>query len=183
MTEAKEQLKAAELSLRRARALPSSTDDKEYLISEHQGEVERLTQQIQSMSSQVKTSQKKDIEKEAIRKIKKEEREKRNEGKKAYYMKDCEHKPLIILPSLTTLQPRSVNASKRHRRRPCVLKVVTKLSRSPKNASASVTKARRRSRYHGPERVVATVLVRNGEEDKLCYIHRQLIHLMFVVFI
>ncbi|TIA89121.1 hypothetical protein E3P99_02197 [Wallemia hederae] len=95
VVQAKEQLKAAELSLRRARALPSSTDDKQYLIAEHQNEVARLTQDIQRMSSQVKTSQKKDIEKDALRKIKKEEREKRGEGKKAYFMKDSEKRKRV----------------------------------------------------------------------------------------
>lgn len=168
MSDVKDQLKAADLSLRRARALPSSTDDKQYLISHHQAEVDNLTQQIQSMSSQVRTSQKKDIEKDTLRKIKKEEREKISDGKKAYFLKDCEYPayqstPLILMT--TTLQPKSVNASKRLRKTPYVLKGVTKQSRNLKNANVSVMKARRRSLCHGPETVDAIVLVLNGEED------------------
>ncbi|TIA91354.1 hypothetical protein E3P81_02071 [Wallemia ichthyophaga] len=95
VSDVKDQLKAADLSLRRARALPSSTDDKQYLISHHQAEVDNLTQQIQSMSSQVRTSQKKDIEKDTLRKIKKEEREKISDGKKAYFLKDSEKRKRV----------------------------------------------------------------------------------------
>ncbi|TIC08748.1 DUF947-domain-containing protein [Wallemia mellicola] len=95
VAEAKEQLKAAQLNIRRARSLPGQSEDKTYLIEEHQAEVDRLTHEIQRMSSQAKTSQKKDIEKEALRKIKKEERDKRGEGKKAYYLKDSEKRKRV----------------------------------------------------------------------------------------
>ena len=174
VAEAKEQLKAAQLNIRRARSLPGQSEDKTYLIEEHQAEVDRLTHEIQRMSSQAKTSQKKDIEKEALRKIKKEERDKRGEGKKAYYLKDCE----LIIPFTnihsSQIQLRNVNALKKLRRKSYVLKEVTKQSRNLKNVNVNVTKAKKRNPFHGLKPVVVIVLEQNGERLRFVLYYRHI---------
>ena len=85
----KDDLNSAELSLRRAKALPGRSDDKFSLIQHHQSEVNRLSKELQSIQSQIQTKKKKDIEKNVLKSIKKEEKDKQNEGKKAYYLKSC----------------------------------------------------------------------------------------------
>lgn len=174
VADAKDQLKTAQLNIRRARSLPGQSEDKTYLIEEHQAEVDRLTHEIQRMSSQAKTSQKKDIEKEALRKIKKEERDKRGEGKKAYYLKDCEFIIPFTNTYLSQIQLRNVNALKKLKRKSYVHKEVTKRSRNLKNANVNVTKAKKRNRSHGQRPVVVIVLEQNGERLRFVLYYRHI---------
>lgn len=174
VADAKDQLKTAQLNIRRARSLPGQSEDKTYLIEEHQAEVDRLTHEIQRMSSQAKTSQKKDIEKEALRKIKKEERDKRGEGKKAYYLKDCEFTIPFTNTHLSQIQLRNVNALKKLKRKSYVHKEVTKRSRNLKNANVNVTKAKKRNPSHGQRPVVVIVLEQNGERLRFVLYYRHI---------
>ncbi|KAL6309916.1 hypothetical protein BKA93DRAFT_889522 [Sparassis latifolia] len=81
-------------NLKRARKmLASSPRD---LREEREQEVQRLERAVKRAESMVGKDRREKVEQEALRKVGKEEREKRKEGKGAWYLKDSDKKGLLL---------------------------------------------------------------------------------------
>ena len=74
-------------NLKRAKKLLSNSPRD--LREEREGEVKRLERAVKRAESTVNQDKRENIEQIALQKAAQEEREKRKQGKKAWYMKDC----------------------------------------------------------------------------------------------
>jgi len=73
-------------NLKRARKLLTSSP--QHLRAEHDAEVERLTLAVKRAESSVNRDKRERVEQDALSTMEKEERQKRQEGKKPYWLKD-----------------------------------------------------------------------------------------------
>ena len=85
----KSELDALKVSLKTAKKLLSNSSRE--LQEERRAEVERLERAVKRAESAVNKDYSEKIEREALDSIKKEEKEKRRQGKKNWYMKSCEY--------------------------------------------------------------------------------------------
>ncbi|PIL31894.1 hypothetical protein GSI_06598 [Ganoderma sinense ZZ0214-1] len=81
-------------NLKRARKLLANSPRD--LREEREGGVERLERAIKRAESLVNKDRRERVEMEALRKVAEDEREKRRQGKKAWYMKDADKKSLLL---------------------------------------------------------------------------------------
>ncbi|KAI9445002.1 hypothetical protein H4582DRAFT_1845149 [Lactarius indigo] len=88
------ELKTLRENLKRARKLLASSPRD--LRPEREAEVERLALAVKRGESSVNKDKREKIEQEALGAIAKEERDKRREGKKAYWLKNAEKKKLLV---------------------------------------------------------------------------------------
>ncbi|KAH9081873.1 hypothetical protein EDB83DRAFT_591627 [Lactarius deliciosus] len=88
------ELKTLRENLKRARKLLASSPRD--LRPEREAEVERLALAVKRGESSVNKDKREKVEQEALGAIAKEERDKRQEGKKAYWLKNAEKKKLLL---------------------------------------------------------------------------------------
>ncbi|KAH9065949.1 hypothetical protein EDB87DRAFT_1554613 [Lactarius vividus] len=88
------ELKTLRENLKRARKLLTSSPRD--LRPEREAEVERLALAVKRGESSVNKDKREKVEQEALGAIAKEERDKRREGKKAYWLKNAEKKKLLL---------------------------------------------------------------------------------------
>jgi len=81
-------------NLKRARKLLTSSP--RHLRAERNAEVERLTLAVKRAESSVNRAKRERVEQNALSTMEKEERQKRQEGKKPYWLKDAEKKKLLL---------------------------------------------------------------------------------------
>lgn len=91
------EMKTLKDNLKRARKLLASSP--RHLREEREQEVARLDSAVKRAESNVNKDKREKIEQEALSKAVKEEREKRKEGKGAWFMKDCK-RSIILFGSL-----------------------------------------------------------------------------------
>ncbi|KAI8990504.1 hypothetical protein BD414DRAFT_438126 [Trametes punicea] len=89
-----EELKTLKENLKRARKLLANSPRN--LREERQAEVERLERAVKRAESLVNKDRQEKVQLEALSKAAKEEREKRKQGKKAWYMKNADKKALLL---------------------------------------------------------------------------------------
>lgn len=82
-----QEMKTLRDNLKRARKL--LTNSPSHLREEREQEVQRLERAYKRAESMVSKDRQEKIQQEALRRIAQEEKEKRNAGKGAWYMKDC----------------------------------------------------------------------------------------------
>ncbi|KAH9950390.1 hypothetical protein B0H21DRAFT_723245 [Amylocystis lapponica] len=88
------EMKTLKDNLKRARKLLASSPRD--LREEREQEVQRLERAVKRAESMVNKDRREKIEQEALHKVAKGEREKRKEGKGAWYMKDSDKKQLLL---------------------------------------------------------------------------------------
>ncbi|KAH9178929.1 hypothetical protein EDB89DRAFT_1929178 [Lactarius sanguifluus] len=88
------ELKTLRENLKRARKLLASSPRD--LRPEREAEVERLALAVKRGESSVNKDKREKVEQEVLGAIAKEERDKRQEGKKAYWLKNAEKKKLLL---------------------------------------------------------------------------------------
>ncbi|KAI0361536.1 DUF947-domain-containing protein [Trametes cingulata] len=89
-----EEMKTLKENLKRARKLlVNSPRD---LREEREAEVQRLERAVKRAESMVNRDRQEKVQLEALSRVSKEEREKRKEGKKAWYMKNADKKALLL---------------------------------------------------------------------------------------
>ncbi|KAI0257354.1 hypothetical protein BJV78DRAFT_29417 [Lactifluus subvellereus] len=81
-------------NLKRARKLLASSP--RHLRPEREAEVERLELAVKRAESSVNRDKREKVEQEAVNKMAKEERDKRQKGKKAFWLKNSEKKKLLL---------------------------------------------------------------------------------------
>ncbi|RPD82484.1 DUF947-domain-containing protein [Lentinus tigrinus ALCF2SS1-7] len=89
-----DELKTLRENLKRARKLLANSPRD--LRPERETEVERLERAVKRAESAVNKDRREKVEMDALSKAAKEEREKQNQGKKAWYMKDADKKALLL---------------------------------------------------------------------------------------
>ncbi|KAI9069293.1 DUF947-domain-containing protein [Trametes sanguinea] len=89
-----QELKTLKENLKRARKLLANSPRD--LREEREAEVQRLERAVKRAESMVNKDRQEKVQLEALSKVAKEEREKRQQGKKAWYMKDSDKKALLL---------------------------------------------------------------------------------------
>ncbi|CDO71624.1 hypothetical protein BN946_scf184911.g94 [Trametes cinnabarina] len=89
-----QELKTLKENLKRARKLLANSPRD--LREEREAEVQRLERAVKRAESLVNKDRQEKVQLEALSKVAKEEREKRQQGKKAWYMKDADKKALLL---------------------------------------------------------------------------------------
>ncbi|OSD03137.1 DUF947-domain-containing protein [Trametes coccinea BRFM310] len=89
-----QELKTLKENLKRARKLLANSPRD--LREEREAEVQRLERAVKRAESMVNRDRQEKVQLEALSKVAKEEREKRQQGKKAWYMKDSDKKALLL---------------------------------------------------------------------------------------
>ncbi|KAI0825062.1 hypothetical protein BC628DRAFT_1489006 [Trametes gibbosa] len=90
----KEEMKTLRENLKRARKLLINSPHD--LREEREAEVQRLERAVKRAESTVNRDRQEKVQLEALGKAKKEEREKRQDGKKAWFMKDADKKEFLL---------------------------------------------------------------------------------------
>jgi len=88
------ELKELRESLKRARKLLASSP--RHLREEREQEIERLERTMKRAESQVNKDKRDKIEQNALQRVAAEEKEKRQQGKGAWYMKDSDKKEVLV---------------------------------------------------------------------------------------
>ncbi|KAJ8495620.1 hypothetical protein ONZ51_g1614 [Trametes cubensis] len=89
-----EEMKTLKENLKRARKLLANSPRD--LREEREAEVQRLERAVKRAESAVNKDRQEKVQLEALSKVAKEERDKRKEGKKAWYMKNADKKALLL---------------------------------------------------------------------------------------
>ncbi|KAI0335200.1 DUF947-domain-containing protein [Cubamyces sp. BRFM 1775] len=88
------EMKTLKENLKRARKLLANSPRD--LREEREAEVQRLERAVKRAESAVNKDRQEKVQLEALSKVAKEERDKRKEGKKAWYMKDADKKAMLL---------------------------------------------------------------------------------------
>ena len=88
-------------NLKRARKLLANSP--KHLREEREQEVQRLERAYKRAESMVSKDRQEKVEQEALERVAQEEKEKRKSGKKAWYMKNCTCRHILIVNWLTAL--------------------------------------------------------------------------------